>query len=73
MKKLFVFGLCLFAMVGVLSAQTEVVAFEEPSAPIDLQLDTERVMLDLGVESLDEYMKEGDEYKVFDWRLVKDK
>lgn len=35
-------------------------------------LDTDRVMLDLGVESLDRYMKEGDEYKVFDWRIVKD-
>lgn len=37
MKKLFIFGLCLFAAIGIATAQNEAVAFDEPSAPIDLQ------------------------------------
>lgn len=36
-------------------------------------LDTELVMNKLGVDSLETFMKEGDEYRVYDWRLVKDK
>lgn len=35
-------------------------------------LDTDKVMLDLGLESLDKYMKEGEDYLVYDWRLVKE-
>lgn len=34
-------------------------------------LDTSKVMAALNVNSLDEYMKQGDDYAAYDWRLVK--
>lgn len=36
-------------------------------------LSNDAIMAELGVDSLDKYMKQGDDYLVVDWRLVKEK